>query len=198
MQNQTDAWRPAYIDGESSEYATADYFNLLESPHDLFNHNQPLKEPKNRASDEEFIFHQAKRRPVILATKTSFFLEDEIKETRKGHKFHHDIWLVVPIYSIINPSSDKWKFHEETIEKARLLYYINLLFLPSYPAYSLRESVARLDYICALRSKLLKPEPIKLSKDVTNLMKEMLSAIITERIIPNGYIENIRSLLANQ
>ncbi len=167
---------------------------MIEKPPDLFNHNQPLKEPKQRTSEEEFLFCQAKLRPVILIAKAPVY--EEIKEVRKGHKFYTDLWLSIPVFSIISPISEKPRFKADTIENTRLLKFTNLFFLPSYSSF-IKDSIARIDYIFPIRSSFLTLFPLKLVNDSITLLHELLYSIIVGYVKPDSIIEASRSLMFN-
>lgn len=187
-------WRPLYID-DKLEFASSDYFQIIDNPKDLFSHNEPLKHPKPRRSNEEFLFSTAKRRPVIVINQLK--IDEDIKQVRQGHKVQQDLCLVVPIYSISSDDRDKSKFHGETVKKTRLLYYHNLFFLPKYPGLKFRDSIARIDRIFSIPTQLLEPLPVEIAEEPFLIIKELLYLIMNSEAKPDSilpiYIDQIRN-----
>lgn len=196
FQTELKVWRPDYAPTNEFGFATADYFSLVKNPSDLFAHDKPLIEPAKRETTEEFLFCQAKYRPVVIIGQSKG--RKDIKEARRGHKFNHDILFVVPLYSLYKSNSDKCRFTNEAIENIRLLQYFNLLFIPNLSTYEIKDSIIRIDYVFSIYPELVKPIPLRLSNDPLSIIQQMLVAIITKNVSRKSELAAYVEMLRNQ
>ena len=123
-------------------------------------------------SDERALVVGAKRRPVILLSKSPATWSDNRRRS-------DDCYLVAPVYSFSGDDT-RASYTQEFIERVKGYMYWQLFYLPAGGNGRIRESFVRLDRIQAVRKELLRQITVILQEDALGLLRDWLRVYLGE------------------
>ena len=125
-------------------------------------------------SDERAIIVGAKRRPVILISRS-------VEAWRDGSRRADDCYLVAPVYSF-GGDDTRLSYSPEFIERVKGYVYWQLFYLPESADGRVREGFVRLDRIQAVHKNLLEHMPRVLGDDVRDLLQSWIRVYLGEEL----------------
>ena len=123
-------------------------------------------------SDERALVTGAKRRPVILLSRTASRWSD-------GRRRSDDCYLVVPVYSF-GGDETRASYSPAFIERVKGYVYWQLFYLPPGANGRIREGFVRLDRIQAIHSELMRQMPVMLSEDAMGVLRDWVRVYLGE------------------
>lgn len=136
------------------EYADAQTFEPRE--------HQPIRE-LNLSSAEFVLCIAHKIRPVIVISPCS-----PISPLKNEH-----IYLIAPVYGV-RDTSGNYKYSEEFLLRTQAYQYPTSFYLPQEDEFGIEESIVRFDKIIPAHLSILRPRPVRLSKDAVYCLQMWL------------------------
>ena len=123
-------------------------------------------------SDERALVTGAKRRPVILLSRTASRWSD-------GSRRSDDCYLVAPVYSF-GGDETRVSYSPEFIERVKGYMYWQLFYLPPGANGRIREGFVRLDRIQAVHRGLMRHMPVMLGESVMGVLRDWVRVYLGE------------------
>jgi hypothetical protein len=146
------------------------------STKDAFSRRLPIFGPQHLATNEEFIFVRAKKRPVILIQPPDPKLAT-VSRVSGGSKLARNLAPVALVYSAVDAAGDA-KFDPSFLERVRVLEYPQFIFVPSGGPFA-RDSIARFDELQSVDVAQLEPTGFAVNPEIVTIMKSQLSFFMT-------------------
>jgi hypothetical protein len=115
-------------------------------------------------SDERAVIVRAKRRPVILMSRS-------VVEWTDSRRRHDECFLIAPVYSFGSDETEL-AYSQTFIERVKGYVYWQLFYLPAVSGSQIREGFVRLDRIQVVHKDLLEHMPVMLSDDTRLLLRD--------------------------
>ena len=165
-------WRPGRYDPSQ---AAATEFHITAAGQDAFARAVPLYSPRLE-TNEEFIVTRAKRRPVIVVSPAP---PDPGIASLRGSRIYRRMALVIPVFSLVDPVTERLKFPESFIDRVRTMEFPEFFYLPPEPGVLSVPSLARLAELRAVFEPHLEPFDRRLRDDVRRLLEGQLRFLTT-------------------
>ena len=123
-------------------------------------------------SDERALVIGAKRRPVILLSRTASRWSD-------GRRRSDDCYLVAPVYSF-GRDETRASYSPEFIDRVKGYMYWQLFYLPPGANGRIREGFVRLDRIQAIHRDLIRHLRVMLGEDVMGVLRDWVRVYLGE------------------
>ncbi len=151
--------------GERYELEPADLRTEFDQPGEI-SHTLGIR------SDERALVTGAKRRPVILLSKTASRWSD-------GHRRSDDCYLMAPVYSF-GGDETRASYSPAFIERVKGYIYWQLFYLPPGANGRIREGFVRLDRIQAIHSDLMRHMPVMLGENAMGVLRDWVRVYLGE------------------
>ena len=125
-------------------------------------------------SDERAVIVGAKRRPIILISRSA-------SGWRDGSRRADDCYLVAPVYSF-GGDDTRLSYSQDFIERVKGYVYWQLFYLPESADGRVREGFIRLDRIQAIHRNLLEHMPWVLGDHVRDLLQSWIRVYLGEEL----------------
>ena len=175
LETKLRVWRAVHGQENPYEFATGDLFRV-HSGDGLFGGKRPLIHPVECRSDEELLCSRVRKRIVVVLAHTR--LQKAQPESRHGESVNCDSYIVVPSYEIVDSSTQRMRFSQETVDLARQLETPNFFFLPRNGLLKFSDSLARVDRVFTTCRTFLKPAPLRLDGEVLQTLRELMAGFI--------------------
>ena len=123
-------------------------------------------------SDERALVTGAKRRPVILLSRTASRWSDDRRRS-------DDCYLVAPVYSF-GGDETRASYSPEFIERVKGYMYWQLFYLPAGANGRIREGFVRLDRIQAIQRDLMRHMPVMLRENAMEVLRDWVRVYLGE------------------
>ena len=151
--------------GERYELEPADLTTEFDQPGEI-SHTLGIR------ADERALVTGAKRRPVILLSKTASGWSD-------GRRRSDDCYLVAPVYSF-GGDETRASYSPVFIERVKGYMYWQLFYLPPGANGRIREGFVRLDRIQAIHRDLMRQMPVMLGEYAMEVLRDWLRVYLDE------------------
>ena len=151
--------------GERYELEPADLTTEFDQPEEM-SHTLGIR------TDERALVTGAKRRPVILLSKTASRWSD-------GRRRSDDCYLVAPVYSF-GGDETRASYSPLFIERVKGYMYWQLFYLPTGANGRIRESFVRLDRIQAIHRDLMRQMPVMLGEYAMGVLRDWVRVYLDE------------------
>ena len=151
--------------GERYELEPADLTTEFDQPGEI-SHTLGIR------ADERALVTGAKRRPVILLSKTASRWSD-------GRRRSDDCYLVAPVYSF-GGDETRASYSPVFIERVKGYMYWQLFYLPPGANGRIREGFVRLDRIQAIHRDLMRQIPVMLGENAMGVLRDWLRVYLDE------------------
>ena len=135
---------------------------------------QQPNHPLGIRSDERALVVGAKRRPVILISRSVGQWQDSTRTS-------DDCYLVAPVYSFSRDET-KRSYSTQFIERVKGYVYQQLFYLPAGANGRIREGFVRLDRIHAVPKDLMEHMTLMLSDDAKELLQHWIRSYFGDNI----------------
>ncbi len=125
-------------------------------------------------SDERAVIVRAKRRPVILMSRS-------VVEWTDSRRRHDECFLIATVYSF-GGDETKLAYSQTFIERVKGYVYWRLFYLPAVSGSQIREGFVRLDRIQVVHKDLLEHMPVMLSDDTRLLLRDWIRVYLGEEV----------------
>ena len=151
--------------GERYELEPADLTTEFDQPGEI-SHTLGIR------TDERALVIGAKRRPVILLSKTA-------SGWSNGRRRSDDCYLVAPVYSFGGDETGA-SYSPIFIERVKGYMYWQLFYLPPGANGRIRESFVRLDRIQAIHRDLMRQMPVMLDEYAMGVLRDWVRVYLDE------------------
>ena len=123
-------------------------------------------------SDERALVTGAKRRPVIILSRTASRWSD-------GGRRSDDCYLVAPVYSFGRDETRAY-YSPAFIERVKGYMYWQFFYLPAGANVRINEGFVRLDRIQAIHRDLMRHMPVMLGENVMGVLRDWVRVYLGE------------------
>jgi hypothetical protein len=97
----------------------------------------------------------------------------------RGSRIYRRMALVIPVFSLVDPVTERLKFPESFIDRVRTMEFPEFFYLPPEPGVLSVPSLARLAELRAVFEPHLEPFDRRLREDVRRLLEGQLRFLTT-------------------